>query len=297
LLSANGGRGAARPAAAVRAQQSASFSKVAADLTKRLADGDLIAWGATGGPTGNRRRIGENAWHDILIDEADLSFVRNGRQRLYAIRVHRAADLEELRRGVFLARAAELLVPDALSEFYSKWTPISWLGDPESGRARRAGIEAGKRVIDALKGFLIEGKLQLRTWRPPGDPTGKWSPLSEDALANLHISHESLYAEDAEVYLPDRTGLRVKAFLPDKPLSAQSHISQSPPSTSQTGPKVTVIRRIERIWDAMTESDRAVEGRGAKIRIVRILHQKMSDVPLETLQREFRRFHKSLRGP
>ena len=171
------------PEGQARRRVTAEYWRVVQDLWARFETNELEAWGAEGSPTVARKKISNHAW-PYLEPKSLTSSTLDGPNglRIYGVRVHRRAEIDEWRNGVQLDRAAELLVRDSWMKFKETYTPLLVIGDPISERHHSEALVALKKVREALWSALTSRQLELRTLHPPDDPSAKWALVSPDVF-------------------------------------------------------------------------------------------------------------------
>ncbi len=199
------------------------------------------------------------------------------------------ASLLELKNGVSLRRAAELLAPEAWASWCENHVPLLILGDPESERQREVADAARREVAQLMLRLAREGRIALKTLDPPGSPTAQWVSLSFDLLGALDDSDLSL--DDSRACLPDGPELQIRVFHPAGIESAAAGpFHQDVRDARGRSPKQPAKVRVHEAWLTLPEDTKQLAtSHGGKRKVALALSEVLPDLAPATIERELRR--------
>ncbi len=253
------------------------------DLWTRLSNSELIAWAADGTPSALRIPVPAELWQLLTLEDLSASIVaRADGRRFFGVKVYRAADIDEWRRGVPLSRAAELLAPESWSLYRQNYDHMFVIGDPVREQRNHRASKARIDVKMCLISHFVDSALELRTLRPPGDPAAKWTSLSSDVVEAMF--HETVDIEASTIQMPSRGEVVVRAFLAG---SAEGVFG--PPEVGPPNKRRYIYAQVGEAWDALPDAEKSkIQRRGGKTEIAKAIQMTMPRVPLASVERELR---------
>lgn len=278
------------PARTKRALESAK-SLALQDFRGRIMADEFELWGAENDPSASRRRIPRDAKPHLRPSVASGTLEDPKGLRIYAVRVYRANEIEELERGATMSRIAEILYPKSWQELGKTYIPLLVIGDERSESRHSRAMAALNDLSNAFLADLRSGRLELRTIYPPQDPQARWKSVSLDVLQTVSLNPRDF--DDSTIELQDGHRMQVRVFYPSTRSQGESTADEAlcGPADRDSRQKQKIYARVADAWDSLASAQREnMHRRGRRKEIAELIHAtRLPDVAYASVERELRR--------